>query len=366
MSEIGFKLPATELGIIWRYLDGVSQALARRFDGGSSPGEENLTFLLCELLDEGTTGLHMLEYPLKRAKEDLAQADGGITLDVSFQTHEHTKHVEHHFSGADLGIVFVLDHPFFGRSEKAVLLQAKRLFPSSSGRFSLNSSFSSFHAPQRNLLTEVERRFSAAHSIFYLWYAPSSDAFPDDDAKLLRSLEATTSPDWHDLRGRHPFLDDMIEFGWPWYERRWGNNPPSPQDDERQRAWRAAQPAARVSSLSVVSELTANGQSPRLISLYEARGGSPRRRRPWRWLAFEPLAELFLLGLLSDGIGQSSSDWLRLARGEKIPMPALRTQNEEEDQAPDIPDRVPAPRHSLTITLRSSLNWPQDVRRTDQ
>ena len=109
-----------------------------------------------------------------------------------------------------------------------------------------------------------------------------------------------------------------------------------------------------------------NGQTPRLISLYEARGGSPRRRRPWRWLAFEPLAELFLLGLLSDGIGQSSSNWLRLARGEKIPMPALRKQNEEEDQAPDLADRVPAPRHSLTITLRSSLIWPQDVRRTDR
>lgn len=90
MSTMNFRLPDAESGIIWRYLDGVSQAIARRFEGGSSPGEENLTFLLCELLDEGTTGLHLLEYPLAKAKEDLAKADGGVTLDVSFQTHEHT------------------------------------------------------------------------------------------------------------------------------------------------------------------------------------------------------------------------------------------------------------------------------------
>jgi len=117
MSEIGFNLPAAERGIIWRYLDGVSQALARRFETGSSPGEENLTFLLCELLDEGTTALHMLDYPLSKAKEDLAQADGGITLDVAFQTQEHTKHVEHNFSGADLGIVFVMESGLVGPSE---------------------------------------------------------------------------------------------------------------------------------------------------------------------------------------------------------------------------------------------------------
>lgn len=207
-----FSLPDTELGIIWRYFDSVSQALARRFEGGSSPGEVNLTFLLCELLDEGTTSLHMLEYPLSKAKEELAQADAGITLDVSFQTHEHTTHVEHHFSGADLGIIFVVEHPYFGRSERAVLLQAKRLFLTSSNEFTLNASFSSFHADQRDMLKEVERRFSAANSIFYLWYAPVSKAFSEDAAKLIRSLEATPAWHWHDLLGWHPFLDEMVEL----------------------------------------------------------------------------------------------------------------------------------------------------------
>lgn len=335
----------------------------RRFESGSSPNEENLTFLLCELLDEGTTGRHLLEYPLTKAKEDLAQSDGGITLDVSFQTHEHTKHVEHHFSGADLGVVFVVDHPYFGRSERAVLLQAKRLFPDSSKGFTLNSSFSSFHAGQRDMLKQVEQRFSAFHSVFYLWYAPESGAFSDDEAKLLRSLEATANRDWGDFRGWHPMLDEIIEFGFPWNERRWTMNPVTSEDENRQRAWRVTQPATRVSSLFVVDELTASGHGPHLISLYNARSSRQRRRRR-RGLVFEPFAELFLLGLLSEDIGDSSKDWLRLARGEKIPMPPLKTTTDAGSER-DIPENVPAPRHSLTLTLRSSLAWPQDLPRPE-
>lgn len=364
MSKVGFRFPDTERDIIWRYLDGVSQALARRFDGGSSPSEENLTFLLCELLDEGTTGLHLLEYPLGQAKEDLARADGGLTLDVCFQTHEHTKHVEHHFSGADLGVVFVVEHPYFGRSERAVLLQAKRVFPASTGSFTLNSSFSSFHAGQRDLLKEIQRRFSAENSIFYLWYTPASCAFSDDEAKLVRSLEAIDTSDWRDLRGWHPFLDEMIEFRGPWHQRHRVLSPPKPAAADAEQAWRIGQPATRVSSLSVVDELTASGHGPSIISLYESRSFWQSRRRPWRWFAFEPFAELFLLALQSNEIGHSSKQWLRLARGEKVPMPSLEEADAGGD-APDVPQVVPAPRHSLTFTLRSSLRWPEGFRHAE-
>jgi hypothetical protein len=50
-----------EGSIIWRFLDGVSTAVSSRMLRGSRPGEENLTFLLCQLLDEGLTGSHVLE-----------------------------------------------------------------------------------------------------------------------------------------------------------------------------------------------------------------------------------------------------------------------------------------------------------------
>jgi hypothetical protein len=303
----------------------------------------------------------LLEYPLAKAKEDLAQADGGITLDVSFQTHEHTKYVEHNFSGADLGVVFIVEHPYFGRSERAVLLQAKRLFAASAQGFTLNSSFKNFHAGQRDLLKQVEERFSASNSIFYLWYAPESGAFSGEEAKVVRSLEATGSSDWSDLRGFHPYLDEMIELGWPWKQRHFTTGAASLEDNNQQRAWRMTQPATRVSSLSVVDELTAGGHGPRLISLYNARYS---RQRWWRQLVFEPFAELFILGLVSDRIGNSSKDWLRLVRGEKIAMPAPKKTTVEGSEG-NISDNVPAPRHSLTLTLRSSLAWPQDLPRPE-
>jgi hypothetical protein len=366
MSTTNFRLPATEFGIIWRYLDGVSQALARRFEAGSSPGEENLTFLLCELLDEGTTSLHLLEYPLARAKEDLAKADGGVTLDVSFKTHEHTKYVEHHFSGADLGLVFVIEHPYFGRSERAVLLQAKRLFPTDPGEYTLTSSFKSFHSGQRDLLTEIASRFSARHSVFYLWYAPASNAFAEADAKLIRSLEATDATaawDWRHLNVWGSVLDEIFAMSRSLtarYEEATRQTP----DDDRARAWRASQPAIRVSALSVVEKLTASGCAPQLISLYQA-----RTEHGWHrlyHLPYEPLGILFLLGLLWDEIGHSSTDWLRLARGEKIRMPPVISTSDASTLASGVPDFAPAPRHSLTLTLRSSLDWPQDLPRPDR
>jgi hypothetical protein len=361
MATMAFRLPDAERGIIWRYLDGVSQALARRFERGSSPGEENLTFLLCELLDEGTTALHLLEYPLSRAKEDLAKADGGITLDVSFQTHEHTKHVEHHFSGADLGVIFVVDHPYFGRSEKAILLQAKRLFPSGT-HYNLKSSFSSFHPTQLDQLKTIANRFSAAaNSIFYLWYAPSSKAFSEDDAKIIRSLEAAMAGEWRALRGWHPFWDEMIEYGWPWHDRQSLTNAISQDHDDRNQEWRMRQPAARISDLGVVDRLTAGGRAPRLVELYQARSSG---KQQWPGLAFEPLAELFLFGLLSRAIGNSSPDWLRLARGEKVAMPPLTrdSENHTPSDARDFPDFISPPKHSLTFTIRSSLRWPDGLR----
>jgi hypothetical protein len=58
---------------------------------GSPPGEENLTFLLCELLDANTTSLHLLNYLLPKAKSDLEASDLGLTIDVEFETHEHSK-----------------------------------------------------------------------------------------------------------------------------------------------------------------------------------------------------------------------------------------------------------------------------------
>src|SRR5438093_2336534 len=117
-----------EAGILWKFLDGVSSAVSSRMAHGSSPIEENLTFLLCELLDANATSLHALSYPLSQAQADLETLDSGITVEVEFQTHEHSRHIESRYSGSDLGIVLAIDHPVLGRSRRGILIQAKRLF----------------------------------------------------------------------------------------------------------------------------------------------------------------------------------------------------------------------------------------------
>src|SRR5438132_5445076 len=135
-----------EAGILWKFLDGVSSAVSSRMARGSSPTEENLTFLLCELLDDNATSLHALSYPLSQVQADLEASDAGIILEVEFQTHEHSRHIESKYSGADLGIVLSINHPVFGQSRRGILLQAKRLFGTGKKReYGLYSCYTSFN-----------------------------------------------------------------------------------------------------------------------------------------------------------------------------------------------------------------------------
>jgi hypothetical protein len=210
------SLGGYEAGILWRFLDGVSAAVSTRMVHGSSPAEENLTFLLCELLDANATSLHARSYPLSQAQTDLEASDSGITLDVEFETHEHSRHVESRYSGADLGIVLAVNHPVFGQSRRGVLVQAKRLFGKGRKReYGLFSNYSSFDKKQADFLQALEKRFSAWNSVYYLWYNPPSTAFPDADAKVLRAYDASGGSPYQHWHRMHPFIDELIEMGIP-------------------------------------------------------------------------------------------------------------------------------------------------------
>lgn len=243
MSRMFLAIGSYEASILWRFLDGVSAAVSRRMVSGSSPGEENLTFLLCELLDANTTSLHTLSYPLAQAKADLEASDAGLTIDVEFETHEHSKHVESKYSGADLGIVLALNHPLLGQSRRGILVQAKRLFGVGKTReYGLYSTYTSFDRPQAEFLEALGQRFGVYNSIFYLWYNPPSTAFRDADAKILRAYEAGPGPyqHWHRM---HPFLDELLEMGLPWPSA--GSHTrlePSAADEEKSRTM-ASDPA---------------------------------------------------------------------------------------------------------------------------
>lgn len=341
-----------EGGILWKFFDGVSTAVSARMGRGSPPGEENLTFLLCELLDANTTSLHALSYPLSQVQEDLAKSDAGITVDVEFETHEHSKHIESKYSGADLGIVVAVNHPLLGHSRRAILVQAKRLFGRGKSReFSLFSEYDSFEKDQAEFLKTLQERFGVWNSIYYLWYNPASVAFPENEAKLLRAYEANTN-DLYAYWGRvHPFMDELIDMGFPWLFNA-GRPKASMSSDEEDKAreWRATQPALRISALDVVLNVAEHGR-PRLKALYdtlvERRGSSP---------TFSPFADFLLLALANPRYGSDNESWVKLAEGQKVAMPTAKPVSDTHARRQrDEFESPPIPRHTLKVTVGSTL-----------
>lgn len=348
MARVNLTLASYEGAVLWRFFDSVSSAVAMRMLRGSPPGEENLTFLLCELLDESATSLHALEYPLSRVKEELEKSDAGISIDVGFETHEHTKYFESKYSGADLGIVLSINHPVLGQSRRAVLVQAKKLFANGgpSREFSMYSGYNSYDKTQAGFLKELARRFNVWNSVFYLWYNPPCSGFDEADAKMIRAYEAhgtVLNPYWGRI---HPFLDELIEMGFPIVFGRNAMGPSSPEDEDRAREWRSRQPALRISALDTVLSLTESGGVPRLKPLYEALFA--RSDRP----AFAPFADFFLLALGSSRYGSDNEQWIQLAEGRKVSTPPA----DKESPSPlDDFEYPPIPRHTIRVTVQSTL-----------
>jgi hypothetical protein len=338
-----------EATVLWRFLDGVSTAVSMRMATGSSPGEENLTFLLCELLDANTTSLHALTYPLSQAKSDLESSDAGITVDVEFQTHEHSKHVESRYSGADLGIVLAVNHPLFGQSRRGILVQAKRLFGQGKNReYGLYSGYNSFDHQQADFLETLRQRFGVWNSVYYLWYNPPSTAFRDPDAKVLRAYDASGPSPYQYLHRMHPFLDELMEMGLPWpFGGGCPRAEPSTDAESTARKWRQTQPALRVSALDVVLSVGKPGP-PQLKALYDAT--LERRSMP----TFSPFADFMLLALASSRYGSDNPDWLRLTEGQKVPMPAAKQASDAGHELDEL-ESPPIPRHTLRVTVRSTL-----------
>ena len=348
MAKINFTLGSYEGTVLWRFFDSISSAVSTRMLRGSTPGEENLTFLLCELLDEGATGLHTLDYPLSRVREELERSDTGIAVDFSFETHEHARYFESRYSGADLGIIIAINHPILGRSRRAFLIQAKRLFYSGRSReFSIYSSYESYDEKQAALLKDLARRFDAYNSVFYLWYNPPSSGFSEPDARIVRAYEAHGHPGFHWNR-MHLFMDELMEMGFPLaFGGHGASGLGGPEDEDNAREWRARQPALRVSELETVLSVAASGAVPGLKRLYDA------RLERSHGISFSPFADFFLLALANSRFGSEKTEWLQLAEGRKVSTPPSKDITERSPL--DDLESPPIPRHTITVTIRSTL-----------
>jgi hypothetical protein len=248
--------------------------------------------------------------------------------------------------------VLAIDHPLFGHSRRGILVQAKRLFGRGKKReFGLFSDYSSFDKTQAEFLKTLQERFEVWNSVYYLWYNPPSVAFADADAKILRAYEANGS-NLHQFRGRiHPFVDDLIDMGFPAI---FGAGTPrlAPSEDEESKAreWRTTQPALRISALDVVLSLGDHGP-PHLKALYDA-----ALDRRWSSLTFSPFADFFLLALSSSRYGSENADWLKLTEGHKVPMPPRKQASDEHTRSQlDEFENPPIPHHTLKLTIRSTL-----------
>ena len=183
-----------DASLFLKYFTGVAHVLARRFALGFHPDEEHLTSLLCELLDDRGSVLHGLDYAVADLNRDLQELGSLLQAAICLETTSYTKHEEHHYTQADFGIVLeYTDHVDRANSfRKGILVQAKKLFPSSGSAYDLGSQYSSFGADQHERLAQLGQ--------YYVKKARGLDGDEDERERSMR-------------RGHHEFdCDSAIQY----------------------------------------------------------------------------------------------------------------------------------------------------------
>jgi hypothetical protein len=329
-------MPEREQRIIWRYLDSVSSAIARRMSCGAKIAEPNLTFLLCELMDEGWTSQHVLEYSLSQARQDLRNSDAGVDLEVTFETHDHSGVIENKYSKCDLGFVMSIDHSVLGSRKRGLLFQAKRLFSGDRGQYQLWSQYESFKKEQFQQLIQIDDAIGAYGRAAYLWFNPTLEGFADTSQAHLRSMDAC-----HDQMMQmraNPFRERGSAFTW-----REG------LCEELRLSTRKSQPALRVSRVCELKDVVKDNKTPTLKSLWTA------ATNPGMCQEFCRFSDFILSTLLHENLDSDGAAFLRLCAGKKVTLGELKTQDggDEKNSTEDTPISPPA--HTIHFKVSSTL-----------
>lgn len=211
MNPISMQLPKIpvlgpyEVKCFYKYFKGIDILLAKRFSCGFVPHEEHLTLILCELLDERASKLHLLPYSLSDLNNDLRKNGGLLQSDVSISTTDYNKRQEGGTTQSDIGIVleyqdYIEPNNYF---QKGILLQAKKLFRTNSG-YDLSSAYESFNIAQHQKLENLNKKYvekrCGNECIKYLMYNPSLEALPKGEQKMVlhqqMKLDATSIFDY--------------------------------------------------------------------------------------------------------------------------------------------------------------------------
>ncbi len=322
---------------IMRYFDAVSTAIGTRMVSGSRPLEDRLTFLLGELLDDNFTSQHVLDYGLNQLHADLVTCGDFHRVSVVLETHEHNQHFEGKYSFADLGMV-VKNTDYGGSSfEKAVLVQAKRLYEEDD-EYSLYSQYKGFDSKQFERLHDLCAKYGS-NAACYIFYSPLLSAFREADYRRILDLEnrrrysmvgsmvltPTLSIHLELPRAAHSFhVDEGQVRRYLEYDARYGANGPG----------------VRVCGMESIGRVTKqHADQVRIGSLYKDAIDHPYHIQH----AFVPLSCFVVDCLFGCNYGEQEPSLIKLAQG-KVPV-----EQASEEQLP-----IHGVKHTLTILIRAT------------
>ena len=336
-------LTPAEMHFMEKFFDSVAGAISARMTSGSNVGEEALTFLLCEMMDENWNSSHVLSYDLAALTRDLLQCGDLHKVEVTFETHEHGKGFEGRHSYADLGIIVRYEDHIDGTFQKAILVQAKRLYKKNNG-YNLSCPYSEFKHDQFAKLTELQKKFGS-NAACYLFYNPLRAAFDEDSQKQIAHFETRLFNSLTD-----ELLEEILHFPFrKGYMSHLAGLRGNRTDDniqtylKQQDAELSASPGVRVATLQGLAHIIdgwSDKQVPTLLDLYQR---AAKEKYPRLYNAVLLRFSSFLLqGLLGCFLGETNNELIQLASG-RLP----------ENIQPDLPIR--AVKHTMTVSVRSTL-----------
>ena len=355
------KSPMTggpEFAYLRRYFDAVDRATTSELVGGASLDETQLTFVFARLMDGSSSFQQLLDYSLDQLNADLAKCKTGMALDVEFTTNEHNSPFEGAISFADLGIVLRFEATdFTPEYEKAVLLQAKKLYLRDDRTYRLESRYRGFDVGQYHALNRLTNE--APFGAYYLLYNPQSDSFEDSDR--VTSAEHRVAELLSDDSLFSPLLSDFPERRL-FRKGRAGIFPSHHFDSpDEVRAQREAvvkfRPGVRLLDIWSIERLLTDKENfdKKTFSLrdcYEF-----LMRQGWRnhvvSIPFAPLSTFMVPFFMGCIVGSDNSNFIDVANGKRVGEVRLDGTN--------IPYSGVAARHTLRITLRNTLSHERGV-----
>lgn len=189
---VGVMFGPYHLPHLIRYFDGIDLALSKRLLRPVPASEPTLTEELCALLDAGSQRREKtLAFDIDALTAALTA--NGHPIDVQFRidVHQHPTWMEAYVSQADFALVLKCKNTALpGLSwYSAYLMQAKRLFPVSSGSYELSSKFGSADAKQHHRLRQLAK-ILGENALKYCLYCPPTSGYSPHALGSIRVFHA--------------------------------------------------------------------------------------------------------------------------------------------------------------------------------